>query len=115
MWATHFSTTPAILHRKPRQARTLLRRLAESGVYFGTSSWKYEGWLGSIYTPKRYVTRKKFSRKKFEAECIREYAATFPTVGGDFSFYQFPSAETGRGSSTAPRRTSPSDSRFRKR
>ena len=81
----------------PPQATRLapvLRRLAERGIYFGTSSWKYEGWLGSIYSPERYLTRKKFSRKKFEAECIREYAATFPVVGGDFSFYQFPSAET---------------------
>ena len=25
-----------------------------SGIYFGTSSWKYEGWLGSIYSPGRY-------------------------------------------------------------
>jgi uncharacterized protein YecE (DUF72 family) len=71
-----------------------LRSLAEKGVLFGTSSWKYEGWLGSIYTPERYLTRKRFSKKKFEAECIREYAATFPTVGADFSFYQFPSPVT---------------------
>jgi len=71
-----------------------LRSLARQGVCFGTSSWKYEGWLGSIYSPERYLTRKKFSKRKFEAECIREYAAIFPTVGGDFSFYQFPSAET---------------------
>lgn len=68
-----------------------LRSLAERGVYFGTSSWKYEGWLETIYSPERYVTRRKFSKKKFEAECLREYAETFPTVGGDFSFYQFPS------------------------
>lgn len=67
-----------------------LRALADRGVCFGTSSWKYEGWLGSIYTPERYLTRRKFSRKKFEAECLREYATTFPAVGGDFSFYQFP-------------------------
>jgi uncharacterized protein YecE (DUF72 family) len=70
-----------------------LRALAERGVYLGTSSWKYDGWLGSIYTPDRYLTRKKFSRKKFEAECLREYAETFPVVGGDFSFYQFPTPE----------------------
>lgn len=70
-----------------------LRSLAEQGVYFGTSSWKYEGWLGSIYTPERYVSRGKFSRKKFEAGCLREYAETFPVVGGDFSFYQFPTPE----------------------
>jgi uncharacterized protein YecE (DUF72 family) len=67
-----------------------LRALADRGVYFGTSSWKYEGWLGSIYTQERYLTRGRFSRKKFEAECLREYAETFQVVGGDFSFYQFP-------------------------
>jgi uncharacterized protein YecE (DUF72 family) len=70
-----------------------LRALAERGVYLGTSSWKYEGWLGTVYTLERYLTRNKFSRKKFEAECLREYAETFPVVGGDFSFYQFPSPE----------------------
>lgn len=70
-----------------------LQSLAQLGVYFGTSSWKYEGWLGSIYTRERYLTRGKFSRKKFEAECLREYAETFPVVGGDFSFYQFPTPE----------------------
>ena len=31
--------------------------------------------------------------KKLEAECLCEYAETFPTVGGDFSFYQFPTPE----------------------
>lgn len=70
-----------------------LHALARRGVYFGTSSWKYEGWLGSIYNPERYSTRGKLSRKKFEAECLAEYAETFPTVCGDFAFYQFPSAE----------------------
>jgi uncharacterized protein YecE (DUF72 family) len=70
-----------------------LRSLAERGVNFGTSSWKYEGWLGSIYTPEHYVTRGKFSRKKFDAECLREYATIFPVVGGDFSFYRFPSPD----------------------
>ena len=36
------------------------------------------------------LDRGKFSQKRFEAECLREYAETFPVVGGDFSFYQFP-------------------------
>src|SRR5262249_30903887 len=80
----------------PSQASRLrpkLHALAERGVFFGTSSWKYEGWLGSIYSPDRYRTRGKFSKKKFEAECLAEYAETFPTVCGDFAFYQFPSAD----------------------
>jgi uncharacterized protein YecE (DUF72 family) len=74
----------------PRLAGSLAR-LASQGIYIGTSSWKYEGWLGQIYTAERYFTRGKFSQKKFEAECLAEYAETFPAVCGDFSFYQFPS------------------------
>jgi uncharacterized protein YecE (DUF72 family) len=67
-----------------------LRKLASENVYIGGSSWKYEGWLGQIYTRERYLSRGKFSKKQFEADCLREYAETFPTVCGDFAFYQFP-------------------------
>jgi uncharacterized protein YecE (DUF72 family) len=70
-----------------------LHELAEHGVYFGTSSWKYPGWVGSIYSPERYETRGKFSKAKFEGSCLTEYARTFPTVCGDLTFYQFPTAE----------------------
>lgn len=70
-----------------------LRALAEVGIYFGTSSWKYPGWLGSVYRSSRYQTRGKFSQKKFDESCLREYAETFPAVSGDFAFYQFPSPE----------------------
>ena len=70
-----------------------LRGLARENIYIGGSSWKYEGWLGQVYTRERYLTRGRFSRKLFEAECLREYAETFPTVCGDFAFYQFPSEE----------------------
>ena len=81
---------------RPPQATQLgprLRALADQGIYFGTSSWKYEGWLGSIYTPGRYSSRGKFSQRKFEAECLAEYAEVFPVVCGDFSFYQFPTPD----------------------
>src|SRR5436309_11913129 len=64
-------------------------RWAQRGVYFGTSSWKYEGWLGQIYTRGKYVARNKFSRSQFEQHCLEEYATIFPSVCGDFSFYQF--------------------------
>ncbi len=70
-----------------------LQSLASEDVFIGTSSWKYEGWLGQIYTRERYVTRGKFAQKRFEAECLTEYAETFPVVCGDFSFYQFPSPQ----------------------
>jgi uncharacterized protein YecE (DUF72 family) len=81
---------------RPEQAARLapkLCALAAEGVYFGTSSWKYEGWRGSIYSPGRYVTRGKHSKTKFEADCLAEYAETFPTVCGDFAFYQFPTPD----------------------
>jgi uncharacterized protein YecE (DUF72 family) len=68
-----------------------LRALAGEKIWIGTSSWKYEGWLDQIYTRERYLTRGKISKKLFNAECLAEYAETFPIVCGDFSFYQFPS------------------------
>ncbi|HEV2200844.1 MAG TPA: DUF72 domain-containing protein [Bryobacteraceae bacterium] len=70
-----------------------LRTLAEQNIWIGTSSWKYDGWLGQIYASERYETRGRFSHKRFQAECLGEYAETFPAVCGDFSFYQFPSPE----------------------
>jgi uncharacterized protein YecE (DUF72 family) len=80
----------------PPQAARLapkLGELARQGVFFGTSSWKYDGWLGSIYSPEKYTYRGKLSQRKFETECLAEYARTFPVVGGDFSFYQFPTSD----------------------
>ncbi len=70
-----------------------LHALAEQNIWIGTSSWKYEGWLDQIYTRERYLARGKFSRKRFEAECLAEYAGIFPIVCGDFSFYHFPSPQ----------------------
>ena len=70
-----------------------LAALAASGVFIGTSSWKYPGWIGQIYSEDRYRVRGRFSEKRFQAECLGEYAATFPVVCGDFSFYQFPSEQ----------------------
>src|SRR5450755_3928062 len=67
-----------------------LTSLAQQNIWIGTSSWKYEGWLGQIYSRDRYLTRGRFSQKRFEAECLAEFAETFPIVCGDFSFYQFP-------------------------
>jgi len=78
--------------RSPHPLERLKLRLArwtERGVYIGASSWKYEGWLGQVYTRERYFVRGKLSRKQFEQHCLEEYAEIFPTVCGDFSFYQF--------------------------
>lgn len=67
-----------------------LSGLAAEGILIGTSSWKYEGWLGQLYSPERYITRGQLSHKKFEESCLAEYGEIFPVVCGDFSFYQFP-------------------------
>jgi uncharacterized protein YecE (DUF72 family) len=71
-------------------SRPRLASLAKRNVFVGTSSWKYQGWLNQIYTPSRYASRGKFSKQRFDAECISEYAEVFPAVCGDFAFYQFP-------------------------
>lgn len=70
--------------------RERLTLLASRGVYVGGSSWKYEGWLGQIYSRENYRVRGRFSKKLFDETCLREYAGVFPTVCGDFAFYQFP-------------------------
>jgi len=70
-----------------------LRHLAAQNIYIGGSSWKYEGWLGQVYSRERYLSRGRFSKKLFEAECLREYSEVFPTVCGDFAFYQFPTED----------------------
>jgi uncharacterized protein YecE (DUF72 family) len=74
-----------------QRLRARLATLANQNIFVGTSSWKYEGWLGQIYSRQRYMTRGRFSQKRFNEECLSEYAETFPIVCGDFSFYQFPS------------------------
>src|SRR2546428_12787225 len=37
--------------------------LATRGVFIGTSSWKYDGWFGQLYTPARYEYRGKAIRQ----------------------------------------------------
>lgn len=69
--------------------RARLAALAERGIYVGTSSWKYPGWLGQIYSPSRYEYRGKFANTRFERECLREYAETFKTVCFDGAYYTF--------------------------
>lgn len=78
----------------PSPDRALLRErlhaLAVRNIFIGGSSWKYEGWIGQIYSRSRYETRGRFSKRLFEETCLAEYATIFPAVCGDFAFYQFP-------------------------
>jgi uncharacterized protein YecE (DUF72 family) len=68
-------------------------RLAQQGVYIGTSSWKYDGWFDQLYTPARYEYRGKVAKTRFERECLSEYAEVFKTVCVDAAYYDFPRLE----------------------
>lgn len=74
------------------ELRKKLTYLAQKEVFIGTSSWKYEGWIDQVYSRDRYLSRGRFSKRIFEQQCLTEYAETFPTICGDFAFYQFPAA-----------------------
>ena len=64
--------------------------LSSQGVFVGTSSWKYAGWRGQLYTDDRYVWRGRFSEKRFEQLCLSEYSEVFKTVCVDAAYYKFP-------------------------
>jgi uncharacterized protein YecE (DUF72 family) len=73
--------------------QTRAARLAEKGVFIGTSSWKYPGWRGLLYDEARYVYRGKFAETRFERNCLSEYAEVFKTVCVDAAYYTFPSVK----------------------
>jgi len=79
---------PSTFHRD--QACHALRALAQAGIFLGTSSWKYPGWLGQLYTPDRYLYRGQFAQSRFDRLCLAEYAETFATVCVDAAYYRFP-------------------------
>src|ERR1017187_8602613 len=65
-------------------------QLAAKGVFIGTSSWKYQGWFGKLYTPGRYEYRGKVAKTRFERDCLSEYAEVPKTVCVDAAYYTFP-------------------------
>jgi len=77
--------------RDELQAR--IGRLADEGIFIGTSSWKYPGWRGLLYDEARYVYRGKFATSRFERNCLSEYAEVFKTVCVDAAYYAFPSVK----------------------
>ncbi|MFO1514267.1 MAG: DUF72 domain-containing protein [Verrucomicrobiota bacterium] len=75
------------------QLKQRTSELASKGVFIGTSSWKYEGWLGQLYQPERYTYRGKIAKTRFERDCLAEYAEVFKTVSVDAAYYDFPRPE----------------------
>ena len=53
------------------QIKTKAAALAAQGVFVGTSSWKYEGWLGQLYTAARYEFRGKVATTRFGSVAVR--------------------------------------------
>lgn len=51
-------------------------------IKFGTSTWTYEGWMGTVYN-------RPYTKFNFKKTCLREYAEYpyFSTVGIDHTFY----------------------------
>jgi uncharacterized protein YecE (DUF72 family) len=67
--------------------------LAAQGVFVGTSSWKYQGWFGTLYDRARYEYRGRFAQSRFNRYCLSEYADFFKTVCVDAAYYTFPSRQ----------------------
>ena len=59
--------------------------------------------MGQIYTRERYLARGGFSVRRFEAECLGEYASTFPIVCGDFNSRAAPAGPPPKGCGSAGR------------
>lgn len=67
-------------------------------VLIGTASDRYSGWLGQIYTPKRYESRitrrtnkvggKSFPEEVLPVDSVREYFAHFSVLEIDYTFYR---------------------------
>ncbi len=64
--------------------------VSRRNLYIGTSSWKYPDWCGLLYDEEQYLHNRRFSKARFERECLAEYAAIFPTVCVDATWYRYP-------------------------
>jgi uncharacterized protein YecE (DUF72 family) len=74
--------------------QTAVAALAANGAFVGTSSWKYPGWMGKLYTRDRYVWRGRYAESRFERNCLSEYAEVFKTVCVDAAYYTFPKRDS---------------------
>jgi uncharacterized protein YecE (DUF72 family) len=67
-----------------------LTALAERGVYIGTSSWNYPGWVGQVYLGDYSGPRKSFVKSRFEAANLHDVSRVFPTVCFDGGYWRLP-------------------------
>jgi uncharacterized protein YecE (DUF72 family) len=74
--------------------RPKLEKLREKNIWIGTSSWKYQGWLGKVYRADYSGARSSFVKKRFETEALTEYSRVFPTVCFDGAYWRLPEPES---------------------
>lgn len=89
-----FNMFPELMRFNRDQLKSSVARLAEKGVFLGTSSWKYPGWCGQLYDEGRYVWQRRFSESRFNRLCLAEYAEVFKSVCVDAAYYKFPDARS---------------------
>lgn len=89
-WSHHELTAPAGMAFKREQMQVAATALAGEGMFVGTSSWKYPGWMSQLYDASRYEWRGRFAQTRFERGCLGEYAEVFKTVCVDAAYYAFP-------------------------
>lgn len=65
----------------------LIKNLASEGIHFGTSSWRYRGWEGTIYGG-GYE-----SEGEFQRECLKEYSQLLGCVGLEATYFSWPTPE----------------------
>lgn len=78
------------MHPAAETLRHYALAAAERGVCVGTSSWKFQGWVGSFYDEQRYLWHNKFAESRFKQHCLDEYAEILPSVGVDATYYKLP-------------------------
>jgi uncharacterized protein YecE (DUF72 family) len=87
---------PGLFDVIPERRQRLAARLGElarRNVWIGTSSWKYPGWLGQIYTAERLPNAASFRGRSSTKRASPSMRKHFRWSAGDFAFYQFPSPE----------------------
>ena len=76
------------------------------GVFLGTCTDRYSGWIGQVYTPGRYegklsrrhrtVGAQSFTEETLPVESVEEYFQHFPILELDFTFYRALRDKSGR-------------------
>ncbi len=83
-----------------------LFRNLHPNVHIGTTTDRYSGWIGQVYSGERYAGKlsrrtrvvgdKSFVEETLPVESVKEYFGHFPVLEVDFTFYRMLREKTGR-------------------